>query len=145
MNTKKIHLCIDALIDRYAGFDKYFEEHPKEAKRFPHSHSKRSFIKSREMFSGKKTEMLTQLLDILSIDVDTAYLESEYYFTPRGKGKTYKYENDTCSITFDFHIDATDQSDTCCILLSYPDEKEPDIADFIRKLRSTVDTVAVYD
>lgn len=149
MKTKKIYVSIDVLIDRYAGFDKYFADHPNAEKRFPCVHDKRwykrFFIKSRDMFIGKKTEILTRLLDILSITVDTAYLEAEYYFTPRGKVKTYKYENGSSSITFDFHTDTSDQLDTCGIILSYPDEKESDIADFIRRLRTASDTVTVYD
>lgn len=144
MNTESAVCCkaffvyFDAIIELGAGFKAYFDKHPDEYKDFPQCNDpgwyKRRQVKSREMFIGKKTETFSKLLNTMSIELDSAFLEAEYYLTAPGEGKIYEYKNDRYSIAFDFYIDPTDQIETCSIALSYPKEKEEEIISLIRIL-----------
>ena len=135
---KSFLVDFDAIIRLCAGFEAYFENHPEEREEFPHCNDpqqhKRIHIKSREMFVGEKTDNFNKLLEILSIEVDSAFLEAEYYLTEPGTGNIYEYKNDTCSIAFDFYIDPTAQIETCAIGVSFPREKENEITNIITEL-----------
>lgn len=135
---KSFTVDFDAVIKLCAGFEAYFENHPTERESFPHCNdpmqSKRKKVKTREMFVGEKTETFNKLLQILSIEVDSAFLEAEYYLTAPNTGKVYEYKNDTCSIAFDFNIDPTAQIETCKINVSFPKDKEPEITSTIWEL-----------
>jgi len=140
--SKSFLVDFDAIIDLCAGFDAYFEKHPDEEKDFPHCnepsgwHRTKCKVKSREMFVGKKTDNFTKLLNVMSIELDAAFLEAEYYLTPRGEGKIYNYANDICSIAFDFYIEPTAQIECCAISLSFPKDKENEIISIIRELQN---------
>ena len=135
---KSFLVDFDAIIELGAGFDEYFEKHPEEKENFPHCNAPkevlRKKIKNRNMFIGKQTESFSKLLRVLSIELDSAFLEAEYYFMPSGEGKIYEYKNDTCSIAFDFHIDPTAQIETCKIQVSFPIEIEQDVINTIGEL-----------
>ena len=88
------------------------------------------------MFVGKKTDNFTKLLNVMSIELDAAFLEAEYYLTPRGEGKIYNYANDIYSIAFDFYIEPTAQIECCAISLSFPKDKENEIISIIRELQN---------
>ena len=142
MNTKTVcrkafYIEFDAIIELCSGFEAYFEKHPEQERDFPTcnapTHKK---IKSREMFVGKKTESFSKLLEVMSISVDSAYLEAEYYLTPAGKGRVYEYENDSCSIAFDFRIDPTAQIECCGISLSFPEGLYDQVMPLINTLRT---------
>ena len=140
--SKSFLVDFDAIIELCAGFDTYFEKHPDEEKDFPHCnepsgwHRTKCKVKSREMFVGKKTDNFTKLLNVMSIEVDAAFLEAEYYLTPRGEGKIYNYANDICSIAFDFYIEPTAQIECCAISLSFPKDKENEIVSIIREIQN---------
>ena len=140
--SKSFLINFDAIIDLCAGFDAYFEKYPEEEKCFPHCNQPRGWqrteceVKSREMFVGKKTENFTKLLNVMSIEVDAAFLEAEYYLTPSGEGEIYEYKNDMYSIAFDFYIDPTAQIECCGISLSFPEEKENEIVNIIREIQN---------
>ena len=138
--SKSFLVDFDAIIELCAGFDAYFEKHPDEEKDFPVCNQPRGYhrkeIKSREMFVGKKTENFTRLLNVMSIELDAAFLEAEYYCTPSGEGNIYKYTNDTHSIAFDFYIEPTAQIECCAISLSFPKDKENEIVSIIRELQN---------
>jgi len=138
--SKSFLVDFDAIIELCAGFDAYFDKHPEEEKDFPHCNQPRGYhrneIKSREMFVGKKTENFTGLLNVMSIGLDAAFLEAEYYLTPRGEGDIYKYANNTHSIAFDFYIEPTAQIECCAISLSFPKDKENEIVSIIRELQN---------
>lgn len=135
---KSFLVDFDAIIKLCAGFDAYFEKHPDEEKDFPHCNDtvdyKREQVKNREMFIGEKTDSFEKLLELLAIEVDSAFLEAEYYLTAPGTGNIYEYKNDTCSIAFDFYIDPTAQIETCAIGVSFPREKENEITNIITEL-----------
>ncbi len=132
---KSFLVDFDAIIKLCAGVEAYFEKHPDEEKDFPHCNDtvdyKREQVKNREMFIGEKTDNFKKLLQIMSIEVDSAYLEAEFYLTAPATGKIYEYKNDTCSIAFDFYVDPTAQIETCRIGVSFPKEKEAEIVSVI--------------
>ena len=103
---KSFLVDFNAIIELCAGFDAYFEKYPEEEKDFPICNQPRDChrkeIKSQEMFIGKKTDTFTKLLNVMSIELDAAFLEAEYYLTPIGEGNIYKYTNGMYSIAFDF-------------------------------------------
>ena len=140
--SKSFFVNFDAIIELCAGFDTYFEKHPQEKENFPQCneprgwHRSRSQVKSREMFIGKMTENFSKLLKVMSIELDAAFLEAEYYLTPSGEGETYRYANDGYSIAFDFYIDPTAQIECCAISLSFPKDKEDEIVSIIRELQN---------
>ena len=140
--SKSFLVDFDAIIELCAGFDMYFGKHPEEEKDFPRCNQPRGWqrtkckVKSREMFVGKKTENFTKLLNVMSIELDAAFLEAEYYLTPSGEGNIYKYTNDMYSIAFDFHIDPTAQIECCAISLSFPKDKENEIVSIIREIQN---------
>ena len=140
--SKSFLVDFDAIIELCAGFRDYFEKHPDEEKCFPQCNEPREgqrgdcVVKSREMFIGKKTENFTKLLNIMSIELDAAYLEAEYYLTPCGEGDIYNYTNGLYSISFDFHIDPTAQIEICAISVSFPEDKEDEIISIIRELQN---------
>lgn len=87
---KSFLVDFDAIIKLCAGFEAYFEKHPDEEKDFPCCNSpiasERDKIKNREMFIGEKTENFNKLLEVLAIEVDSAFLEAEYYLTAPNTG-----------------------------------------------------------
>ena len=113
-------------------------EHPEEEQDFPRCNdpieSKRKKVKSLEMFIGKKTENFNNLLEVLAIEVDSAFLEAEYYLTAPNTGEIYEYKKGACSIAFDFYVDPTAQIETCAVEVSFPREKEFEITNVIEKL-----------
>ena len=138
IKSKSFLVNFDAIIKLCAGFEAYFEKHPDEEKDFPHCNDtvdyKRDKVKNREMFIGEKTDNFEKLLELLAIEVDSAFLEAEYYLTAPNTGEIYEYKNDACSIAFDFHIDPTAQIETCGIGVSFPKEKETEITSVIWEL-----------
>ena len=135
---KSFLVDFDAIIKLCAGFEVYFEKHPEEREAFPCCNSpiasERDKIKNREMFIGEKTENFNKLLEVLAIDVDSAFLEAEYYLTAPNTEEIYEYKNDICSIAFDFYVDPTAQIETCAVEVSFPREKESEITNVIEKL-----------
>lgn len=140
--SKSFLVDFDAIIELCAGFREYFERHPDEEKCFPHCNEPRGWhrdtceVKSREMFIGKKTYNFTKLLNVMSIELDAAYLEAEYYLTPSTEGNIYNYRNELCSISFDFHIEPTAQIEVCAISVSFPEDKEDEIISIIHELQN---------
>lgn len=137
--VKSFGVDFDAIIKLCEGFDAYFEKHPEEREHFPQCNDPRGYrrkeIKSREMFIGKRTENFSKLLQIMNIEVDTAFLEAEYYLTAPDEGEIYEYKNDIYSIAFDFYIDPTAQIETCKIQLTFPKNAEEEIVNIIRELQ----------
>ena len=148
--TKSFLVDFDAIIQLCAGFDTYFAEHPEHKKDFPRCNQpgyNPKDIKSREMFIGSKTESFTKLLDAMSIALDAAFLEAEYYLTPSGEGEIYQYAHDAYSIAFDFYIDPTAQIECCAISVSFPKDQENEITGIIHELQNNSAYVAkkIYD
>ena len=70
----------------------------------------------------------------MKIEVDSSFLEAEYYLTAPAKGKIYRFENGVCSIAFDFYIDPTAQIKTCAICVSFPEYMQEKIINIIKDL-----------
>lgn len=87
-------------------------------------------------FDAIKTEPFLKLLKVMSITVDSAYLESEYFSTPAGKGRVYEYKSENCSIAFDFRTDPTAQIECCGISLSFPASLSEQIMPLISSLQN---------
>jgi len=78
---KSFRIDFDAMIELCAGFEAYFEKHPEEEGSFPRCNDpvaqRRTGIKSRDMFIGRKTESFSKLLKAMAIELDSAFLEAE--------------------------------------------------------------------
>jgi len=163
---KTFYVDFNAIIELCAGFEDFFKKYPKKEKCFPrcNAYKKSEYFKirkkadgitkndskkvwsngykscrctkSRKMFIGKKTECFEKLLKTISVEVDSKFLESEYYFTPFGEGNIYSYVNEECAIYFDFYIEPTAQIEACAISVLYPKEKEQKVINAISEIHN---------
>lgn len=141
MAFKTFNVDFDSIIELCSGFEDYFKKYPEKEKYFPrcnayNGHKSHSCTKSRKMFIGKKTECFEKLLKIICIDVDSKFLESEYYFTQCGEGNIYSYVNGDYAIYFDFYVEPTAQTEVCAISVLYPKEKEQEVVNAITDIHN---------